>query len=238
MVMKVGVAGANGRVGQLLIQNIKLNPDLELAGKFDHGEDPVPVFEAADVVIDFTTPRASVVHAKIAADTKTALVVGTTGLSEDDEASLKEFSKNATIVYAANMSVGVNVLLALVEQVASKLDTDYDIEIYEAHHRHKVDSPSGTALALGKSAQAGRSGGEFVTDRAGKRKEGDIGFGVLRGGDIVGEHTVGFYGLGERIEITHKATDRVLFANGAIRAAQWTKGKSSGLYTMRDVLGL
>lgn len=241
--MKVGVAGANGRVGQLLVQNIKMSPELELAGAFDAGDDPKPVFEAADVVIDFTAPKATEMHAKLAADTGTALVACTTGLSAEQEAVLAEAAKKTAIVYASNTSMAVNVLFALTEQAAKYLP-DYDIEIIEAHHNKKIDAPSGTALTLGKTAAAAR--GEVFDDVAvlsregqvGARKKGEIGFSTIRGGDAVGEHTVILFGEGERIEIKQQASNRALYAQGAIRAAQWVAGKSSGLYSMRDVLGL
>lgn len=241
--MKVGVAGANGRVGQLLVQNIKMSPDMELAGGFDAGDDPKPIFEAADVVIDFTAPNATEMHARIAAETGTALVACTTGLTAEQEAVLEDASKKAAIVYASNTSLAVNVLFALTEQAAKYLP-DYDIEIIEAHHNKKVDAPSGTALTLGKTAAKAR-GVAFddvaVLSREGQvgaRKDNEIGFSTVRGGDAVGEHTVILFGEGERIEIKQQATNRALYAQGAIRAAQWVAGKSSGLYSMRDVLGL
>ncbi len=236
--IKVGITGCNGRMGQTLINEINASNSLELAGGIDQGDDPKPLFDAADVVIDFTIPIATMAHAKIAAETKTALIIGTTGLNEDQEQKLKDAAQKTAIVYAANMSVGVNILLALVEQAASRLGIDWDIEIFETHHNQKIDSPSGTALALGKAARAGRQGGDFVTDREGKRKSGDIGYAVQRGGDVVGEHDVTFFSTGERITLGHKATDRALFAKGALRAAEWIKGKNTGLYNMKDVLDL
>ena len=177
-------------------------------------------------------------HVDMAVQTGTALVIGTTGLTDDQEAILKSSAGKTPILYAANMSVGVNMLMALVEQTASRLGIDWDIEIFETHHHHKIDSPSGTALALGKAAQDGRKTGEFVTDRTGKRNAGDIGYAVQRGGDVVGEHDVTFFSQGERITLGHKATDRSLFAKGAVRAARWLGDKPAGLYTMRDVLEL
>ncbi len=241
--IKIGVAGANGRVGQILVQNIKTSLEMELAGAFDAGDDPKPVFDAADVVIDFTAPSATEMHAKLAAETGTALVACTTGLSREQEAVLEESAKKTAVVYASNTSLAVNVLFALTEQAAKYLP-DYDIEIIEAHHNKKVDAPSGTALTLGKTAAAAR--GEMFDDVAvlsregqvGARKTGEIGFSTIRGGDAVGEHTVILFGEGERIEIKQQASNRALYAQGAIRAAQWVAGKSSGLYSMRDVLGL
>ena len=236
--MKTGVTGCYGRMGQLLVQGIKDHDSLEFAGGIDKDDMPKPLFDNADVVIDFTIPSATEKHIEFACDTKTALVIGTTGLTEAQEKMIEEASKETAIVYAANMSVGVNMLMALVEQAASRLDVDWDIEIFETHHHHKIDSPSGTALALGKSAQKGRGGGEFVTDRIGTRNQGDIGYAVQRGGDVVGEHDVTFFSQGERITLGHKATDRSLFAKGALRAAQWVHGKPAGLYSMKDVLDL
>lgn len=241
--IKIGITGCNGRMGQTLINEIEASDALEFSGGIDQGDDPKPLFDAADVVIDFTIPAATMNHVEIAAETKTALIIGTTGLNEDQEQKLKDAAQKTAIVYAANMSVGVNMLLALVEQAASRLGIDWDIEIFETHHNQKIDSPSGTALALGKAARAGRSkviegGGDFVTDREGKRKSGDIGYAVQRGGDVVGEHDVTFFSTGERITLSHKATDRALFAKGALRAAEWVKNKDAGLYNMQDVLDL
>jgi len=236
--MKIGVTGYKGRVGQILVQSIKSNNSLEFAGGIDKGDDPLPLFKEADAVIDFSHPDATVVHADVAAQTGTALVIGTTGLTDEQEQILKTASQKTTIIYAANMSVGVNMLLALVKQAAERLDSEWDIEVFETHHHHKIDSPSGTALALGKAAREGRGGGDFIVDREGARKQGDIGYAVQRGGDVVGEHTVTFFSQGERVELGHKATDRSLFAKGALRAAQWTKGKKAGLYSMTDVLDL
>ncbi len=236
--MKIGITGASGRMGQSLINIIENTDGLELSGAIDKGDDLVPFFKDADVVIDFTIPEATMMHVDMAVQTGTALVIGTTGLSDDQEELLQSSAGKTSILYAANMSVGVNMLMALVEQTASRLGIDWDIEIFETHHHHKIDSPSGTALALGKAAQDGRKTGEFVTDRTGKRNAGDIGYAVQRGGDVVGEHDVTFFSQGERITLGHKATDRSLFAKGAVRAAQWIKDKPAGLYTMRDVLEL
>lgn len=236
--METGVTGCFGRMGQLLVQGIKEHDVLNFAGGIDKDDMPKPLFDKADVVIDFSIPSATETHIKLAAETKTALVIGTTGLNAEQEQLVQDASKETAIVYAANMSVGVNMLLALVEQAASRLGIDWDIEIFETHHHHKIDSPSGTALALGKAAQAGRGGGAFVVDRVGARKAGDIGYAVQRGGDVVGEHDVTFFSQGERVILGHKATDRSLFAQGALRAAQWVHGKPAGLYSMKDVLDL
>ena len=207
------------------------------------GDDAVALFAASDTVIDFTAPAATVAHAALAADAGKALVVGTTGLSAADDAALAEAAKRSVILQAANFSIGVNLMLGLTEQVASLLDDDYDIEIVEMHHRHKVDAPSGTALAIGEAAAKGR--GVALADVSqrvrdgitGPRRAGDIGFATLRGGDVTGEHSAIFAADGERIEISHKSSSRGLFAKGAMRAALWTAGRPPGFYSMRDVLG-
>lgn len=253
--MRAGITGCKGRMGQTLIREILAGaqPGLEIAGGSEReGVDlsGVPgyathntedLFINSDVVIDFTIPEATRRHIWLAAKHKKPLIIGTTGLTATDEKEIRDASKECAIVYAANMSVGVNILLALVEQAAARLGPEWDIEISDIHHKHKIDAPSGTALALGKAAAAGRKvahDDKKIIDRTGKRKEGDIGYAVQRGGDIVGEHTVTFYGPGERIELAHKATDRALFARGALRAALWTAKKPHGLYSMKDVLGL
>lgn len=253
--MKVGIAGYKGRVGQLLVKEISSGAwkDLDLAAGSEHKvhsehtssenfsvfESPDDLMAACDLVIDFTTPESTMKNIEAAIKNRTALVIGTTGIDDAGQKAIREASKTIPIMFTANMSVGVNILLALVEQAASKLGPQWDIEIFESHHKNKIDSPSGTALALGKAAKTGRDGkGNFITDRNGKRVEGDIGYAVSRGGDVVGEHTVTFYAAGERVELGHRATDRGLFARGALTAAQWLNKKPAGLYTMRDVLGL
>ncbi len=236
--IKVGVTGCKGRMGQLLVQEISAADNLEFAGGIDKDDIAHELFSNADVIIDFTIPQATMHHAALAALNKTALVIGTTGLSESEETELKEFAKDTAILYAANMSVGVNLLAALVEQTAKRLDPSWDIEVFETHHKHKIDSPSGTALALGKAAQKGRGGGEFITDRTGARHEGDIGYAVQRGGDVVGEHDVTFFSQGERVTLSHMATDRSLFVKGAIRGAEWITKQQAGIYSMRDLLDL
>ncbi len=257
--MKVGVVGCNGRVGSIIIDELRSGDwakhDIELAGgcardandmKVDYfvTENDAELFEKSDVIIDFTLPEGTVNHIKLAVEHKTALVIGTTGLSAEDEQEIKNASQHIPIVYAANMSVGVNLLLALVEQAAARLDPDWDIEIFESHHKYKVDAPSGTAIALGKAAATGRGNSlENLAEydrhgQIGARDRGKIGFSVARGGDVVGEHTVYFYAEGERLELTHKATNRSLFAKGSLRAAKWCDGKEPGLYSMRDVLDL
>lgn len=252
--MKIGVTGYTGRVGQLLVQELQSGkwPNAELSGctsrsASDNVHDLLitnnadQLFKESDAIIDFTLPEATVEHAKLAAKHKKILVVGTTGLNKDQEAELEKAGEHATIIYAANMSLGVNLLMALVEKAAAALDPSWDIEVFESHHKHKIDAPSGTALALGKSAADGRKTtlpNPIPFDRNGKRETGEIGFSVARGGDVVGEHTVFFYAEGERLELTHRATNRALFARGAIKAALWAKGKKAGLYSMKDVLGL
>lgn len=257
--MKIGVVGANGRVGQLLVNELKSgnwnSHGLELGGgsartideidgNFFKTNDEDELFKKVDTIIDFTLPEGTKKHAELAAKHKKTLIVGTTGLSIEDEAVLKEAAKSTTIIYAANMSVGVNLLLALIEQAAARLGPEWDIEIFESHHKYKVDAPSGTAIAIGKAAATGRSNSfESVADynrhgRIGTREKGKIGFSVARGGDVIGEHTTFFYGDGERLELAHKATDRSLFAKGALRAAIWSEGKGPGLYSMRDVLDI
>ena len=197
----------------------------------------------ADVIIDFTSPAASVAHAAIAAKAGRALVVGTTGLAAADEAALAKAAETIPLVYCANTSVGVTLLARLVEQVAAQLVDGWDIEILEAHHHHKVDAPSGTALALGEAAARGRKVAlDEVSDmvrkgQTGARRPGDIGFAVLRGGDVTGEHSVIFFGDSERVEISHKATDRAIFARGALRAARFAASASPGFFDMNDVLG-
>ena len=206
------------------------------------GVDPESLFSEADVVIDFSAPDASVHHASLAAEMGKAMVIGTTGLTPDQEDMLRQAAKQTAIVYCANTSVGVTLLTQLVEQVAAQLTTGWDIEILETHHHHKVDAPSGTALALGKAAARGRQVDlDCVADmvrkgKIGARTDGDIGFAVLRGGDVAGEHTVIFYGESERVEITHRANDRVIFARGALRAARFAAAAAPGLYNMHDVL--
>jgi 4-hydroxy-tetrahydrodipicolinate reductase len=207
-------------------------------------DDPDALFASADAVIDFTAPDATAAHAQLAARHQTALIVGTTGLGDSHQAALHEAAKTVPVVFAPNMSVGVNLLFALTQKVAATLGVDYDIEIVEMHHRHKVDAPSGTALGLGRAAAAGRQVAldevkETVRDGyTGARKEGTIGFATLRGGDVVGDHSVIFASEGERVELTHKASSRAIFARGAVRAAVWCQDRPAGLYSMLDVLGL
>jgi 4-hydroxy-tetrahydrodipicolinate reductase len=206
--------------------------------------DPKPLLAGADGVIDFTVPAASVALAGQTAAAGIVHVIGTTGFSASDEAKLKDAAKRAIIMKSGNMSVGVNLLAALVKKVAKTLDDDFDIEIVEMHHNKKIDAPSGTALLLGQAAAAGRGvnlGQRSVRSRdghTGARQAGDIGFAALRGGTVVGDHSVIFAGPAERIELVHKAEDRMLFANGALKAARWARNQKPGMYSMADVLGI
>ena len=264
---KIAITGINGRMGQVLVRQLMAKPHLRFAGgSVREGsahigqqigsviglpgvltpatDDLAALCAGADAVIDFTRPELTAEHAAHAAANSCALVVGTTGLDDAQQAAIELAAKRIPVLQAANMSIGVNLLLGLVEQVARTLDADYDIEVVEMHHRHKVDAPSGTALALGLAAARGRDVSlDDVADKVrdgiiGPRGRGDIGFATLRGGDVVGDHTVMFAGIGERIELTHKASTRDVFAQGAIRAASWLAGKPAGLYSMKDVLGL
>jgi len=212
------------------------------------GSDVAAALREADVLIDFTRPAATVAHVRACAEAGVGAVIGTTGLSETDKKALAEAARTIPVVYAPNMSVGVNMLLELVALAAQRLGGDYDIEIVEMHHRHKVDAPSGTALQLGEAAAAAlgrdlKTDGVFARDGViGERRPGAIGFAALRGGDVIGDHTVIFAGPGERIELAHKASSRTTFAHGALRAARFVAArraaKAPGLYGMRDVLGL
>jgi 4-hydroxy-tetrahydrodipicolinate reductase len=263
----IGITGCGGRMGRMLLAEVHATEGCRLAGGIEApgspligqdlgevaglgtlgrmvGGDPATLFAASDVVIDFTAPAASVAHAAMAAEKGKALVIGTTGLDPDQMAQLRAAAHRAPILWAPNMSPAVNLLLGLVEKAARGLGEDYDIEVLEMHHRHKVDAPSGTALALGRAAALGRGvelagHSQRVRDgHTGPRKSGDIGFATLRGGDVVGDHTVIFAGPGERLELTHRAASRHIFARGAVRAARWAVGKPPGLYGMKDVLGL
>jgi 4-hydroxy-tetrahydrodipicolinate reductase len=269
MAESVGIAvmGASGRMGRMLIDTIGQSDRAHLVAVTEReghdwvGQDlgealgrsrlDVPVFSDpldaivnAQAVIDFTTPEATVAHAQLTAQARCVHVIGTTGFSDGDLAALDAAARHATIVRAGNMSLGVNLLTRLVQQIAAALESDFDIEVVERHHRHKVDAPSGTALMLGEAAAAGRgvnltevteSGRDGIT---GPRGENAIGFSAIRGGDIVGEHDVIFAGPGERIVVSHIATDRGIFARGALKAALWGQGKPPGHYSMASVLGL
>jgi 4-hydroxy-tetrahydrodipicolinate reductase len=265
--MKIAVVGAAGRMGQMLVRRIAATEGMTLGGASespnsnaigrDAGElagleacgvkitkDSAAAIAAANTVIDFTVPAATVAHAKIAAEKGVAMVIGTTGLDPTQTALIDDAAKKVPIMWAANMALGVNILLALVEKTASMLDPAYDIEVLEMHHRHKIDAPSGTALALGRAAAAGRQvkledvWRKSRDGHTGARPSGEIGFDTLRGGEEVGVHTVMFAAAGERLELSHRAFSRETYAAGALHAAQWLAGKKPGLYGMKDVLGL
>jgi 4-hydroxy-tetrahydrodipicolinate reductase len=265
--MKIAVMGAAGRMGRELVRTISTMPSVEIAGGIEPAgsgwigqdmgklagidplgvaitDDPLELIARVEAILDFTAPAASVETAGLAANARIVHVIGTTGLQDSHMAAIKAAARHATIIQAGNMSLGVNLLLGLTRKIAAALDQDYDIEIVEMHHKHKVDAPSGTALMLGEAAAAGR--GIALADRSvrardghtGARAAGDIGFATLRGGSVIGDHTVIFAGEGERITISHLAADRSIYARGAIKAALWGKGKGPGLFSMADVLGL
>ena len=261
------ITGASGRMGRMLIKTVTDSDQAHLVGVVerkghdwigqDVGEamggqalgvkvtdDPLEAFAQAQVVIDFTVPDATLEFAALAAQARCVHVIGTTGMTDEQIAALEPASRHAVIVRAGNMSLGVNLLVQLTKKVAAALDEDFDIEVIEGHHHHKVDAPSGTALMLGEAAAEGR-GVKLVdvADRGrdgitGARKRGNIGFHAIRGGDIVGEHDVLFAAPGERIVLRHLASDRAIFARGALKAALWGLGKTPGQYAMVDVLGL
>jgi len=264
--MRIAVAGASGRMGRMLIEAVLAADDARLAGALDVSGSPAIGRDAgeflgrptgvrvtasldeglsgADVLIDFTRPAGTLAHLAACVRHGVGMVIGTTGLEDDGRAAIREAAARIPIVFAPNMSVGVNVTLKLLETAARILSEGYDIEIIEAHHRHKVDAPSGTALKMGEvvAAALGRDlrqvavyGREGVT---GERDPSTIGFATVRGGDIVGDHTVLFAGIGERIEITHRAASRVTYAHGSLRACRFLAGRRQGLYDMQDVLGL
>jgi len=265
--MRLVVAGAGGRMGRTLVKAIAETKGFALAGALEDARSPLigwdagrlaglgdngiklmadagPLLAQADGIVDFTAPVATIAFAALAAQGRKVHIIGTTGLSAADEAKIKEAAKSAVIVKSGNMSLGVNLLAALTRRVAKTLDTSFDIEILEMHHNQKVDAPSGTALLLGRAAAEGR--GIDLDQRSvksrdghtGARKAGDIGFAALRGGSVVGEHSVIFAGQAERIELVHKAEDRMIFARGALHAAAWARERKPGLYSMMDVLGL
>lgn len=266
MPIKIVIAGCSGRMGHVLLENVFADAELELCGALDRTDNPALGRDAgelqgkvsgvkitdniqdalnnADVLVDFTRPEASMEYLAACQKANVAMVIGTTGFSAEQKLAIEHAAKNIAIVFAPNMSVGVTLLINLVQSAAKVLNEGYDIEIIEAHHRHKVDAPSGTALRLGEAAAAalGRDltqcavyGREGVT---GERDPSTIGFATVRGGDVVGDHTVLFAGIGERVELTHKASSRATFALGALRAAKFLANKKNGLYDMQDVLGL
>ncbi|MBN3793279.1 4-hydroxy-tetrahydrodipicolinate reductase [Burkholderia sp. Ac-20353] len=264
--MKIAIAGASGRMGRMLIEAVLNDSDTQLVGALDRAGSPYlgqdagaflgketgvkltddldAVFAQADYLIDFTRPEGTIAHVEAALRHDVKLVIGTTGFTEEQKAMLRAAAEKIGIVFSANMSVGVNVTLKLLEFAAKHFSHGYDIEIIEAHHRHKVDAPSGTALMMGEAVAGalGRSlddcavyGRHGVT---GERDPSTIGFSAIRGGDIVGDHTVLFAGIGERIEITHKSSSRVSYAQGALRAVRFLSAHGAGLFEMQDVLGL
>ncbi len=265
--MKLAVMGAAGRMGRELVRAVHdadgcvvaggtepagseaVGADLgELAGIGRLGvtvtDEPLELFARIDGILDFTAPAASVAFADLAAQARIVHVIGSTGFSGEDETRIEAAARHATIIKAGNMSLGVNLLVELTRKVAAALDEDFDIEVLEMHHRHKVDAPSGTALMMGQAAAEGR--GVDLENRSvrsrdghtGARNRGDIGFATLRGGSVVGEHSVVFAADGERVELTHKAADRGIFARGGVKAALWGRGRPPGVYSMVDVLGL
>ena len=265
--MRLVVAGAGGRMGRTLVKAIADSKGFALSGALEDARslligwdagtlagtpengvklsgDTAALLDKADGIIDFTAPVATVAFAALAAKAGKVHIIGTTGLSAGDEAKIKYAAKSATIVKSGNMSLGVNLLAALTRRVAKTLDSSFDIEILEMHHNQKVDAPSGTALMLGRAAAEGRGielDKHSVRSRdghTGARKSGDIGYAALRGGSVVGEHRVIFAGPAERLELVHKAEDRMIFARGALHAALWARGQKPGLYSMADVLGL
>ena len=264
--MKIGIVGCAGRMGRMLISEVLATDGCEIGGGIDQpgspdlgrdlgslvGRDPIGVavseslenlFAVSDVVTDFTIPESVFNMTRLAVAHETALVCGTTGLEVRHMDAIRDASSRVPVVQAFNMSIGINLLLGLAKQVAGILGPDYDIEIVEMHHRHKVDAPSGTALAIGRAAAEGRGVDlDDVSQRVrdghtGPRRRGDIGFATLRGGDVIGDHSLVFAAEGERIELAHRASSRGIYARGAVRAALWTRDRPAGLYSMRDVLG-
>ena len=265
--MKFAVSGVAGRMGRMLVKTIDASGRGTVSGATERAghewigkdlgiclgvppigvfvrDDPAEALRDADASIDFTSPEATVRNAAAAADSGCAVVIGTTGLSEADLSAISAAAQKTAIVRAGNMSLGINLITLITQSVAAALDDDFDIEIVEAHHRHKVDAPSGTALMLGAAAAAGRDVSlASASDRGrdgitGPRTRGKIGFSAIRGGNIVGEHDVVFAGEGERVVLRHIATDRAIYAQGALKAAKWLVGRPPGEYSMKDVLGL
>jgi len=266
-IRKFAVVGCAGRMGQMLVREIIAHPSCELSGATDQKgspaigkdaavvagleacgvlieEDAAKVIMEADTIIDFTAPAATVDHLRLCAQASTNIVIGTTGMSKEDEANMGLAARHVSVVYASNYSVGVTLLNELTKRTASILGDDYDIDILEMHHRHKVDAPSGTALSLGKAAAEGRGVDHDEVKQAvrdghtGARPRGEIGYATLRGGDVVGDHSVYFAADGEQLILSHKASGREVFSKGAIRAAIWTTSAERGVFDMSDVLGL
>lgn len=244
MTLRVGVAGCGGRMGRALQEAIAGSEGVVLGAAFDIGDDVAAAVSACDVVVDFTRPEGTLAHLAACRAARKKLVIGTTGLKPADVEAIRSAAKDIAIAMAPNMSVGVNVALRLVELAAKALGPDYDVEVFELHHKLKVDAPSGTALLLGEVAARARG---TTLERAavharhgatGERRAGTIGFSAARGGDVVGDHTVFFAGPGERIEITHRSSSRANYAQGALRAVKFLADKPNGLYDMRAVLGI
>lgn len=250
--LSLGIAGINGRMGKALVAAARANDGVSLvAGSERSGNeakdldffvtsDPVVFSEKAEAFIDFTSPEATLALTREIAKSGKIIIIGTTGFTPEQQRELEMCARTARIVQSGNFSIGVNVLESIVEIVASKLNEMYDVEINEMHHRHKKDAPSGTALMLGRAAAKGRGvdlEDKKVLDRDGVRKAGDIGFSILRGGDVVGIHNVMFAGGGELVTLSHQGFSREIYANGAILAAMWANDKPAGLYSMRDVIG-
>lgn len=267
MTVRVAITGAAGRMGKILIEAVSLNPHAELGAVIEWSESPfigadsgelaglgkngllivdqlATVVNDFDVLVDFTAPAATVANAQLCADHNKAIIIGTTGCSEQQKADIAAAAKKTVVCMATNYSTGVNLCFKLLKEAAAILADDYDVEIVEAHHRHKVDAPSGTALSMGEAVAEGlqRDLKEVAVygreGQVGARPDKEIGFATVRGGDVVGDHTVMFLADGERVEISHKASSRMSFGRGAIRAAVWANTQVAGLYSMQDVLGL
>ncbi|MGB8315436.1 MAG: 4-hydroxy-tetrahydrodipicolinate reductase [Aestuariivirga sp.] len=259
--MKLAIAGAGGRMGQVLTRIIQETAGCTVAGGLELrgsalvgsamgstgaviSDDPAALFKTIDGIVDFTVPAATLSLVEFSARAGIVHVIGTTGIDAAGDEKIRAAGKTARIVKSGNMSLGVNILASLVRKAAQALGEDFDIEVLEMHHRHKIDAPSGTALLLGQAAAEGRRidlNKRSVRSRdghTGPRPKGDIGFATLRGGSVVGDHTVIFAGSAERIELSHKAESRDIFAHGAVKAALWAKDQKPGFYTMTDVLGL
>jgi 4-hydroxy-tetrahydrodipicolinate reductase len=242
--IRYAIAGKNGRMGKMLIEAVLAAPDATLAAAFDIDDDAATALANADCLIDFTRPEGTLQHLDICRRLGVHVVIGTTGFSVEQKQQIETAAKDIPIVFAPNMAVGVNAVFKLLDVAARILNEGYDIEVIEAHHRHKIDAPSGTALRMGEivASALGRTLDECAIygreGHTGERPATQIGFSTIRGGDIVGDHTVLFAGTGERIEITHKSASRMSYALGSLRAARFLRGHSNGLFDMQDVLGL
>ena len=235
----IGILGSAGRMGRAIAE-VAAATGVRVAGGTQAGDDPLPLARAADVLVDFSAPAALEANLAAATETGTPVVVGTTGLRPEHHGALDAAAARVAVLQTGNTSLGITLLAVLVGEASARLGPDWDIEIAEFHHRHKVDAPSGTALLLGEAAAAarGRPLAELRAERDGVRAEGTIGFASMRGGSVAGDHQIVFAGEGERIELSHRAEDRSVFARGALRAALWLVGRPAGRYRMRDVLGL